>query len=106
MTPERIWAEYYGTDVGQGTWVNYNYGGDSEEYIRADLVQRMVDEAVEKEREKLDGLLKRVIPALNCAFAAGIEEREGGSARRQAKLLAPERELRADIAAAIRKGER
>ncbi|XHB99368.1 hypothetical protein ABWH97_00010 [Nitratireductor sp. ac15] len=42
-------------------------------------------------------LLKRVAPALNSHFLAGIEEREGGSARRQERLMKVGEELQADI---------
>jgi hypothetical protein len=44
-------------------------------------------------------LLKRVAPALNSHFSAGIEEREGGSDRRQEKLMKAGEDLLSDISA-------
>lgn len=57
--------------------------------------------ALAAERDALRSILRRVPAALNAAFCAGIEEREGGSVRRQAALLAPEDDLRRDIIAAL-----
>lgn len=56
---------------------------------------------VRRLRERLlkqDALLKQVPGALSAAFNAGVEEREGGSARRQTKFLEPVEVLRAAIA--------
>jgi len=49
--------------------------------------------------------LRKVPSALNRAFAAGMEEREGGSARRQAKELEHVEALRAEIRAILAKIE-
>lgn len=51
--------------------------------------------------ERLGEVSARVPSALNSAFGAGIEEREGGSVRRQAKLMEPVDKLRDDIRAAL-----
>ena len=51
--------------------------------------------------DDLRALLARVPSALSNAFGAGIEEREGGSARRQAKLMEPVDALREEIRAAL-----
>jgi hypothetical protein len=51
--------------------------------------------------ERLEALLKTVPSALSYAFAAGMEESEGGSARRQAISMKPVEELRAAIRAAL-----
>jgi hypothetical protein len=50
---------------------------------------------------RLREFLARVPKCLTHAFVAGTEEREGGSARRQEKSLAPVETLRRDIAAAL-----
>lgn len=51
--------------------------------------------------EALEAVLGRIPGALNSAFAAGIEEREGGSERRQLKALEIVEALRADARAAL-----
>ena len=48
---------------------------------------------------------KKVRSALNDAFSAGAEEREGGSARRQGKLQEKIEQFRAECKAAIAKAE-
>ena len=57
-------------------------------------------EVIEAARE-LATLLERVPSALNGAFSAGVEEREGGSARRQDKYLQGPESLRREIPAAL-----
>ena len=53
------------------------------------------------EVERLRMLLRRVPASLNSAFAAGTEERENGSARRQRALMEPVEALRVEIRAAF-----
>lgn len=53
------------------------------------------------ERERLLAICRDVPAALNSAFAAGTEECEGGSARRQEKALAPVDDMRKRIRAAL-----
>jgi hypothetical protein len=55
--------------------------------------------------ERLEALLKTVPSALSYAFDAGMEESEGGSARRQAISMKPVEELRAAIRAALQPPE-
>ena len=58
-------------------------------------------EAAEAERDRLRTLLRRVPASLNAAFAAGTEERENGSARRQRKLMEHVEALRVEIRAVL-----
>lgn len=67
--------------------------------------ERRRAEAAEARVAELETIVARVPDALSAAFSAGIEERDGGSARRQEKYLAPVEELRRDIAALAHKGE-
>jgi len=67
------------------------------EYVRADKLRALVE------------LLGKAPAMINRGFAAGTEEREGGSARRQGQILditrAYEAEVRAALAALTEKGE-
>lgn len=54
-------------------------------------------EAAEVKVAMAQNLLKRVPGAINSAFAAGTEEREGGSTRRQAKAMAGPETLQCEI---------
>ena len=63
----------------------------------ADILARA--EATEAALKEAVRLLERVPGALNGAFAAGTEEREGGSARRQERYSAPGDALRREIPA-------
>jgi len=58
-------------------------------------------EAAEAERDRLRHIVARIPDALNRAFSAGTEEREGGSARRQDKDLDVVDRLRKDARAAL-----
>jgi len=55
---------------------------------------------------KLLAVAKKMRSAMNDAFAAGREEGEGGSARRQGKLLEKIEQVMAECKAAIAKAER
>jgi hypothetical protein len=61
-------------------------------------------EAAEARVKALTDLLKKVPGALDDAFLAGTEEREGGSTRRQEARMKSGDELRAAIRAALAKG--
>lgn len=101
--PERIWAvPSLGGDWNDdlGMWWNENTGIEPQaKYTRADLCAdpALLAEAVE--------VLRRVSSCLNHAFAAGTEERENGSARRQAKAMEHVEALRADARAFLAKLE-
>ena len=58
-------------------------------------------EKAEADLIKAKNLLKRVPGAINNAFGAGMEEREGGSGRRQAKYMAGPEILQCEIRAAL-----
>lgn len=81
---------------------------DLNEYVKIkDKVETHI-ELAEKENERLRAvnltafnLLRRVHGALNDAFLAGTEEREGGSARRQEARMKSGYELQKDICAAL-----
>lgn len=64
-----------------------------------DLAAALAD-ALDREARLVE-IVRRIPNALNQAFAAGMEEREGGSARRQAKCMEPVEALRADASAAL-----
>ena len=82
--PERIWA-YNERQTGYGfTAKGPQPHFQGVEYIRADLVQRMVDEAVEKERER----------ALSCLYNSPMSTGDGDDLLEQFDR----------ICAAIRKG--
>ena len=68
----------------------------------ADVAEKEAEnERLRKALEAATGLLRRVPGALNSEFSAGMEEREGGSANRQEKLLQASEALRRDIDAFI-----
>lgn len=50
-------------------------------------------------------VLRKIPSALNSEFSAGCEEREGGSARRQERLLRPGIEIREEVRALLAKLE-
>ena len=65
----------------QGAWVTWEF---HEQSLRALSAER---DALKAELAEAAGLLKVALKAVNWSFSAGVEEREGGSARRQGKLL-------------------
>ena len=69
-------------------------GQECEQYIKEIASQR-------NRAERAEALLKEVPCALSASFNAGMEEREGGSARRQAKALVPVEKLRREVRAAL-----
>lgn len=90
----------------------WNRRWDAEDTLRE---MREADARLTKEIERLqtlnaemaevlreaEELLRHVPEATRTAFLAGIEEREGGSARRQEKFLVPSETLRRKIPSAI-----
>lgn len=100
--PEKIWASSV-TDT-YGEWQTTMDGlPRPTEYTRSDKVAELAaeNERLRKVLEAATGLLRRVPGALNSEFSAGMEEREGGSANRQEKLLQASEALRRDIDAFI-----
>lgn len=70
-------------------------GSEREAKLMGDL------DVLTAEVERLRAICRDVPAALNSAFAAGTEECEGGSARRQEKALAPVDGMRRRIRAAL-----
>jgi hypothetical protein len=80
----------YGTQKGDALMDLYRSRG---ELSKADEVSSVINNLI--------GLLERVPSALNGAFSAGAEEKEGGSARRQERYAKESDELRREIPEAI-----
>lgn len=100
------WHRNYGISHSCGVFYSgvgdFTVGAHSKAQAVAAWNRRAPAATATPARDDLRDLLARVPSALNSAFGAGIEEREGGSARRQAKMMEPVDKLRADIVAALR----